>query len=96
MAHAKQFYVVAYDVSDDKRRGKVVKVLQRCGKRINLSVFECMLTEAQYRDMKNRLLEVCDRKKDHILIYPLCLNCFSKIENIAGNLSVTEETVAIV
>lgn len=96
MAHIKQFYVVAYDVSDDKRRGKVVKILQRCGKRINLSVFECMLTEVQYRDMKKRLLEVSDKKYDHILVYPLCLNCFSKIENIAGKLSMTEETIAIV
>lgn len=92
----KQFYVVAYDVSDDKRRAKVVKVLQKYGKRINLSVFECMLSDSQFKNLKESIMKVSDRKNDHILVYPLCLNCFTKIESLAGVLSKNWDKVIVV
>lgn len=92
----KQFYVVAYDVSDDKRRAKVVKVLLKYGKRINLSVFECMLSDSQFRNLKEAIMKVSDRKNDHILVYPICLNCFAKIESLAGGLSETWDKVVVV
>lgn len=92
----KQFYVVAYDVSDDKRRTRVVKILQKYGKRINLSVFECMLSDSQFRNMKETIMKVSDRKNDHILVYPICLNCFAKIESLAGGLSETWDKVVVV
>lgn len=92
----KQFYVVAYDVSDDRRRTKVVKVMQKYGKRINLSVFECMLSDSQFKTLKESIMKVSDRKNDHILVYPLCLNCFIKIESLAGGLSETWGKVFVV
>ena len=92
----KQFYVVAYDVSDDRRRTKVVKVMQKYGKRINLSVFECMLSDSQFKTLKESIMKVSDRKNDHILVYPLCLNCFTKIESLAGGLSETWGKVFVV
>ena len=51
----KHFYVVTYDISDDKRRSQVVKLLEGNGTRMNYSVFECMLTDIQYRNMCNQL-----------------------------------------
>ena len=36
----KHFYVVTYDISDDKRRNQVVKLLESLGTRMNYSVFE--------------------------------------------------------
>ena len=47
MKARKTLCVVAYDISDDKRRLKVVKILEKSGIRINYSVFECMLTRTQ-------------------------------------------------
>lgn len=92
----KQFYVVAYDVSDDKRRANVIKVLQKYGNRINLSVFECMLSDSQFRNLKEAIIKASDRKNDHILVYPICLNCFTKIESLAGSLSQTWDKVVVV
>lgn len=37
-------YVVAYDVSDDKERHQVSKVLEGFGERVQGSVFECVLS----------------------------------------------------
>lgn len=75
----KHFYVVAYDVSDDKRRTKVVKVLEGLGTRVNLSVFECMLTDTQYRRMCGQLEKIAIRNEDHINVYPLCTECYARI-----------------
>ena len=34
-------YTVAYDITDDKRRNRVAKILKDFGTRIQYSVFEC-------------------------------------------------------
>jgi CRISPR-associated protein Cas2 len=80
MRTKKNFYVIAYDVTDDKRRNKVVKLLQKYGKRSNYSVFECMVTDAQLSNIRKSLLAIIDTKDcDSIAFYPICLNCFAKI-----------------
>ena len=78
----KHFYVVTYDISDDKRRNQVVKLLESLGIRMNYSVFECMLTEVQYNSMCKRLAKIVVRREDWVNIYPLCTECFSRIEYI--------------
>ena len=76
----KHFYVIAYDIADDRRRQKVVKVLEPIGIRINWSVFECMLTPLQIEKVKVELNSLIKAKKDTIAIYPVCKECFSKVE----------------
>jgi len=46
-------YVVVYDISDDRERDRVDKVLKKFGFRVQKSVFECKLTPAS----KNKLIE---------------------------------------
>lgn len=75
----KRMVVVAYDVSDDRRRSHVVKLLERVGVRINLSVFECMLTDSQYDSLRKEILECISTKEDTVAYYPICLNCYSQI-----------------
>ena len=75
----KNFVVVAYDVTDNKRRKKVVKILEKVGSRINYSVFECMVTELQFKRLQKDLLEVIDAKEDKIVYYPICLKCYAKL-----------------
>ena len=78
----KHFYVVTYDVSDTKRRDKVVKLMESIGTRMNYSVFECMLTEKQYQNMIARLEKIIEPVEDRINIYPLCTECFARIRYI--------------
>lgn len=78
----KHFYVVTYDIGDDKRRDKVVKVLEAIGTRMNYSVFECTLTGIQYRKMCNQLEKIVVRREDWVNIYPLCTECYARIEYI--------------
>lgn len=76
----KHLYVVAYDVADDKRRSKIVKLLEQCGDRINRSVFECMLTLSQKHQLEDDIANIVNDKEDQIAIYHICVNCYSKTE----------------
>lgn len=76
----KRFYVVAYDIADDHRRYKAVKILEKIGTRINYSVFECMLTQSQYLDLIDKLSNVFDRREDSIIFYPVCRRCYTQIK----------------
>ena len=76
---SKRMVVVAYDISNDRRRAKAVKILERVGVRVNFSVFECMLTERQYESLRDELLQVISLKEDTVVYYPICLNCYSQI-----------------
>ena len=75
----KKFCVVAYDISDDKRRLKVVKILEKVGVRINYSVFECMLTRIQLENLQKEIIPHINPKEDTVVYYPICVKCFSKI-----------------
>ncbi|MGP1447320.1 MAG: CRISPR-associated endonuclease Cas2 [Candidatus Limimorpha sp.] len=75
----KLFIVVAYDIVDDKRRNRVVKLLEANGTRVNYSVFECMLTEAAYGRLRRKIGEIVDDRQDSVIYYPVCVNCYTKI-----------------
>lgn len=51
----KQFIVVSYDISDDKRRLRVMKTLKNFGTHVQYSVFECRLKAAQIAALQERL-----------------------------------------
>lgn len=75
----KRMIVVAYDVSDDRRRSHVVKLLERVGIRVNFSVFECMLTDRQYDTLRKDILGCISAKEDTVVYYPICLDCYAQI-----------------
>jgi len=80
MVKAKRlFCVVAYDITDDKRRNKVAKILEQYGVRINFSVFECLFTESQYQKIRQMIASQIDTREDTIVYYQICVNCFTKI-----------------
>lgn len=79
MRARKNFVVVAYDVSDDRRRSCVVKILEKVGVRINYSVFECMLTDVQHEKLKHDIGDKINQKEDTVVYYPICMDCYAKI-----------------
>lgn len=79
MKSTKKFVVVVYDIASTKRRSRIAELLQRYGVRVNLSVFECMLTDGQLESLKQTAAAVINPKKDKMIYYVLCLNCYTKI-----------------
>ena len=78
MRAKKNCFIVAYDISLARRRNRIVKLLEPCGRRVNKSVYECMLTDAQYLKLIQNLWASMNPSEDSIVIYPICLSCFCK------------------
>ena len=66
------FYLIVYDIPDDKRRLQIDKVLSAYGVRVNLSVFELILkNDTEYKKMVLTLKEMMKYADDSVRIYPL-------------------------
>ncbi|MEZ4705662.1 MAG: CRISPR-associated endonuclease Cas2 [Caldilineaceae bacterium] len=71
--------VVSYDIPDDKRRTKVMKLLEGYGRRVQFSVFECEVRPADLEQLKVRLGKLLHQEQDDIRIYQLCEACQGKV-----------------
>lgn len=77
-----RFYVVCFDISDDRIRSRVVKVLKGYGYRVQKSVFECpRLTEKQLLTLMDRLERLIDHTTDTIRYYRQCRACLDDFEH---------------
>lgn len=68
--------LVAYDVNTESKEGrrrlrKVAIVCKDFGQRVQYSVFECSVTEAQFEDLRARLLKTINKGEDSLRIYRL-------------------------
>lgn len=68
--------LVTYDVetiseSGQKRLRQVAKACKDFGQRVQNSVFECEITEAQFVLLKDKLTSIIDKEHDSIRIYSL-------------------------
>ncbi len=68
--------LICYDVSTETAAGRrrLRKVAQACqdfGQRVQKSVFECSVNEAQFEEVVRRLLEIIERTEDSLRVYRL-------------------------
>ena len=90
MASGSSFYLVSYDIPDDKRRTKIAKILLDFGSRVQYSVFEANLKRKQLQDMRARLRKAVVEDEDSVRIYALCTQCVGSVE-ILGQGTVTQD-----
>ena len=79
--------LITYDVdtiseTGAKRLRKVAKVCQDYGQRVQNSVFECRLTEAQFVLVKNKIENIINTELDNVRFYFLGNNWPNRIEMI--------------
>ena len=79
--------LITYDVdtiseTGAKRLRKVAKVCQDYGQRVQNSVFECRLTEAQFVIVKNKIENIINLELDSVRFYFLGNNWPNRIEMI--------------
>ena len=75
-----QFIVVAYDISNDRRRVKLHNLLKDYGTPVQYNLFECILSDEQVHEMKKRVVKLIKKKVDNVRFYPLCKSCVKKID----------------
>lgn len=64
-------YLVAYDICDNKRRRRLLKVLEDYAYRLQYSVFEMCVDEKDLKKVKSWIEKVINKKEDSVLIYEL-------------------------
>jgi CRISPR-associated protein Cas2 len=79
--------LITYDVetvsSSGKRRlRQVAKQCVNYGQRVQNSVFECLVSPAQFAELKHRLESIINNEKDSIRYYYLGSNWHNKVEHI--------------
>ncbi|MEI7988519.1 MAG: CRISPR-associated endonuclease Cas2 [Chloroflexota bacterium] len=79
MAEKYNFYVLAYDIADDKRRVKIAKAMEAIGERVQGSVFEAYLSTEDLEKMIKRVKKIMKEEEDSLRIYFLCQDCRQKI-----------------
>ena len=84
------FVVVSYDVMDDKRRLKVSRKLEDYGRRVQYSVFECILERDRIKRLIETINKLIDKQEDSVRIYQLCDVCLKKTK-VYGVGRITED-----
>lgn len=93
--------LITYDVNTEtpagrKRLRKVAKECVNHGQRVQNSVFECLLTEAQYVILKNKLCSLIDASTDSLRFYRLGNNYKTKVEHIGPHPEFEQDGVLLV
>jgi CRISPR-associated protein Cas2 len=84
------FMVISYDIPHDGRRGKLAKLLENYGQRVQYSVFECILTPRQLRELRKRMLPLLELREDSVRFYFLPEDAVQMIR-VLGVGSVTQD-----
>jgi CRISPR-associated protein Cas2 len=68
--------LISYDVNTETREGRrrlrtVAKLCQAYGQRVQFSVFECRVNDAQYEAFRHKLVKVIEPSQDSIRLYKL-------------------------
>lgn len=88
--------LVTYDVNTETREGrsrlrKVAKICVDHGQRVQNSVFECVITPAQFEEIKIKLRKVIDNDLDNLRFYLLGKNWESRVESMGKDNSYNPE-----
>ncbi len=92
--------LITYDINTEtaagrKRLRKVAKECVNYGHRVQNSVFECVLNEAEYRILKDKLENLIDKDSDSLRYYRLGDNYKLKTETSGKDSSLNVEKTLI-
>lgn len=83
------YILITYDINVTSRNGqkrlrRVAKICVNHGQRVQNSVFECKVTEAELLKIKKQLIDVIDQETDSLRFYRLGDNYDKKVQHIGA------------
>jgi CRISPR-associated protein Cas2 len=93
--------LVTYDVNVETAEGKrrlrnVAKVCLNHGQRVQNSVFECLVSPADWVEFREKLISLVDFKTDSLRFYFLGANWKHKVEHIGTKIAYDPEGFLLV
>ncbi len=78
-------HILSYDITNDKRRRKLVKIMEGSARRVQFSVFETCLTGGQLEKVIERSMPyVKPDAGDSLRVYRVCGSCWKHCAHIGG------------
>lgn len=74
------FFIISYDITNNRVRYRLARLLKDYGKRVQRSVFEANLGENRLARLRQRLSAVTLEKNDSIRVYRLCKDCLKTVQ----------------
>lgn len=93
--------LVTYDVNTEEATGqrrlrRVAKACENRGQRVQKSVFECLLDQAQFTQLHEKLVKLIDPETDSLRFYFLGDNWRPRVEHVGAKASYDPEGPLIV
>ena len=90
--------VITYDVNTETTAGRtrLRKVAKQCtnyGRRVQNSVFECIVDNMQLTELKIKLLDIIDTNEDSLRVYIIGNNYKNKVEHFGTKKAINLEDV---
>lgn len=96
MAQNKSYYIITYDISDNKRLAKIARIMVNYTQRVLYSVFEGELTQAQIKEIKEKVAKIMEPMSDSVIYFRLCTECVAKIKSAGKKTPVQTDQAFIV
>ncbi|MEZ0329680.1 MAG: CRISPR-associated endonuclease Cas2 [Dissulfuribacterales bacterium] len=82
MKPKKSYFVISYDISDNKRLAKIAKIMTKYTTRVLYSIFEGELTHEQERAVKSEVKRLLLPEEDSVIYFKLCTECADEIRTL--------------
>ncbi len=76
--------LVVYDIPDNRRRYQLSKLLEGHGRRVQESVFECFLTQAEMERLYQQIAGRLNPQEDNVRIYWVPPKALAKTKTIGS------------
>lgn len=95
------FVLITYDVATtdaagENRLRRVARACKDYGQRVQYSVFECIVTPAQWTFLRSRLSDIIDPGTDSLRFYYLGANWRRRVEHVGAKAGIDQEGPLIV
>jgi CRISPR-associated protein Cas2 len=90
------FIVITYDIPDDKRRTRLHKLLRRYGDAAQYSVFECLISEEQFDELRSAVTRIIVEGEDDLRYYDICAACKRLTKTLGRAVTTSEQQAYIV
>lgn len=67
--------VIMYDIADNRTRTRLFKLLKRYGEPVQLSVFEAIITDEQFAEMRDKVARLIEGDEGEVRYYETCQMC---------------------
>ena len=85
-------HVIAYDISDDRRRARVAAILQTYGDRIQRSVFVATIEPGLLTEARERISQIINPETDSVYVFRQCAARWEAV-GIYGQATVANEAL---